>query len=111
MSVRAKIKSLTFCDGEAEWWGDFNQVLDGWNAKFRLELHGDDTIYGGTVAADPQEFDVRLDWDNAPPGDRQFLASLERFVGTAFRMSVYIHLAIEPVNLDEVEEEEEEEVA
>ena len=106
MSVRARVKALAFHDGEAEWWGDFNQGLANLNAKFRLELHGDDAVYGGTAIVDPGDgWETQLNWDQVPPGDRQFFANLERFVGTAFRMSVYLRLVVEPVDLDEVEEE------
>jgi hypothetical protein len=109
MSVRAEINSLVFHDGDSEWWGDYNEVIEGWNAKFRLELHGDDAIYGGIASTTPfDRLDPQLNWDNVPPGDEQFLANLERFVGMAFRMYVQVRLVIDPVDLDKVAEEDEE---
>ena len=106
MSVRARIKSLAFHDGEAEWWGDCDEHLDGWNAGFNLELHGDDAVYDGTASATPFDLEPQLNWDKVPPGDKQFLANLERFVGMAFRMSVLVRLiVVEPVDMDKVEEE------
>lgn len=114
MSVREKIRLLTFHDAESDWDNDFGSELVEWSAKFRPELHGDETACGGIATATPDDFGSTLKWDKVPPGDKQFLGNLERFVGRAFRMSVYLRLVVEPVNMDEVEseylaEEEEEE--
>jgi hypothetical protein len=106
MSVRARVKTLAFHDGGIEWWGDFCHELTAWNAKFRLELHGDDAVYGGIASATPfTRWEPQLNWGNLPPGDRRFLANLERFVGMAFRMSVDVSVIVEPVSMDKVEEE------
>ena len=82
--------------------------------KFRLELHGDETVYGGIVTGTRDDYGSALEWDKVPPGDKQFLGNLERFVGTAFRMSVRVGIVTKPVSMDDVEseylaEEEEEE--
>jgi hypothetical protein len=106
MSVRSRVKTLAFHDGEADGWGDSHHELEGWNAKFRLELHGDDAVYGGTARTTPFDYwEPQVNWDKVPPGDRQFLADLESFVGMAFRHCVLVRLVVvKPVDLDEVDE-------
>ena len=105
MSVRKNIRSLTFHGGKVEWEGLFGEELVQWIAKFRLDLLGDDTACGGIVTGTPDDCGSALEWDKVPPGDEQFLSNLERFVSTAFRMSVHVGIVVKPVSLDEVESE------
>jgi hypothetical protein len=103
MSVRGEIKSLIFHDGKDEWEGLFGEQLVQWSAKFRLELHGDETTYSGITTAACDSVGATLAWDSVPPRDKQFLGNLERFVGTAFSGSVHVGIVVQPVNMDEVE--------
>ena len=105
MSVRAKIKSLMFYDADDEWEGLFGEQLAEMEHKFRLELHGDELPYTGIVTGTRDSSESTVAWDNMPPGEKQVLGNLERFVGIAFRASVHVRLVVEPVNLDEVESE------
>ena len=106
MNIRDRIRSLTFHDGKAYWDGCFNEILEQWTVRFRLELHGDRTRYGGVMTGICNDPVSALAWDETPgrpPGDERSLAMLEGFVGAAFRESVHMRVVIEPVNMDEVE--------
>jgi hypothetical protein len=100
-----RIRSLVFDGGAAEWTGLMVQELAAWHSPFRLKLYGDYSVYGGIVTATPGDIGSRVEWDKVPPGDKQFLGDLERFVGRAFRKSVQVGIIVRPIRLDEVEDE------
>ena len=104
-SVRNKVKSLAFCDGEEDWDGLFGEELCGWSAKFRLELDGQHGVFTGLVTASTSDSESPLEWDNVPEGSKQFVSNLGRFVAVAFRECVHVRLVVEPIDLDMVESE------
>jgi hypothetical protein len=105
MSIRGKIKSLTFHDGKADWEGPFGAELAGWDAKFRLELLGDETLYTGIVTGTSDSPEPTLVWENAPPSNAWLVGNLERFISVAFRECVHVGLVVKLVDMDEIESE------
>ena len=100
MSVRDKVKSLSFHSADEQMGGLFGEEYEGLIAKFRLEMDGHGFL-AGVAQSSPSE-EPYIDWDCPPIGDKQFIEDLERFVLMAFSQSVRTEVVVDPVDLDAV---------